>query len=48
MKHFYEQPQLTVMYSTVDVLTLSGEDSRFNLSWVTFGGLEEDEGGIQP
>ena len=46
MKNFYEQPKLTVMYSTVDVLTLSGEDSRFNLSWVTFEGLE-DEGGAQ-
>jgi len=46
MKRFYEQPQLTVMYSTVDVLTLSGEDSRFNLSWVTFEGLDE-QGGAQ-
>jgi hypothetical protein len=48
MKRFYKQPTLTVMYSPVDVLTLSGEDSRFNLNWVTFEGLEEDEGGIQP
>ena len=48
MKHFYEQPQLTVTYSTVDVLTLSGEDSRFNLSWVTFAGPNEDKGGIKP
>lgn len=46
MKHFYEQPQLTVMYSPVDVLTLSVEDSRFNLKWVGFTGVE-DEGGEQ-
>ena len=46
MKRFYKQPQLTVIQSTVDVLTLSGEDSRFNLSWVTFEGLDE-QGGAQ-
>jgi hypothetical protein len=46
MKHFYEQPKLTVIQTTVDVLTLSGEDSRINLSWVTFEGLDE-QGGAQ-
>ena len=42
MKNFYEQPSLSILlFPLDDILTTSGEDSRFNLNWMKSNREEE-------